>query len=114
LKRTGPETATTSSCGDALHVNGIRSSATDAAASRHTMSITIGLGSVAVAAMVVGRLSLSSRCFLSLTPTTACWRAVMRCGGALWSTVPGRRRHLRSKTRIACPILPRFAVGRAV
>jgi len=53
------------------------------------MSIMIGLGSVAVAAGVAARLPLSSRCFLSLTPTTAYWRAVKRCGGALWSTAPG-------------------------
>jgi hypothetical protein len=114
LKRTGLETSTRPSCGDARLVNAIRSSATGAAASRRTTSIMIGLRSVAVAALVAGRPSLSSPCFLSLTPTTACWRAVRHCGGALWSTASGRRRHLRSKTRIACPILPRFAVGRAV
>jgi hypothetical protein len=114
LRQTGRETATRPSCDDARLVNTIRSSATDAAASRRTMSIMIGLGSVAVAAWIAARLSLSSPCFLSLTPTTACWRAVRHCGGALWSTAPGKRRHLRSKTRIACPIPPRFAVGRAV
>ena len=114
LKLTGPEAATRPSCGDALHVNGIRSSATDAAASRRTMSITIGLGSVAVAAPVARRPSLSSRCFLSLTPITACWRAVRRCGGDLWSTAPEKRRRLRSRTLIARPILPHSAVGRTV
>ena len=114
LKQTGPGTATRLSCGDALRVNGIRSSATDAAASRHTMSITIGLRSVAVAAPVAGRLLLSFRCFLSPTRITACWRAVRRCGGDLWSTVPGKRQRLRSKTLIACPILPYFAAGQVV
>jgi len=89
LKQIGPETATRPSCGDARLVNAIRSSATGAAAGRRTTSIMIGLRSVAVAALVAGRPSLSSRCFLSITRITACWRAVMRCGGALWSTAPG-------------------------
>ena len=114
LKRTGPETATRPSCGDARLVNAIRSSATGAAASRRTTSIMIGLRSVAVAALVAERPSLSSRCFLSLTRITACWRAVMRCGGALWSTAAGKRRRLRSRTLIACPTLPHSAVGRTV
>ena len=112
-KLAGPGSATRSSCGDALHVNGIRSSATDAAASRRTMSITIGLGSVGVVAWVAERPSLSFRCSLSRTRITACWRAVMRCGGALWSTAAGKRRHPRSETVIVCPIPPLSAGGRA-
>ena len=112
-KRTGPETATRSSCGDALHVNGIRSSATDAAASRRTMSTTIGLGSAVVAAPVAGRPLLSFRCFLSPTRITACWRAVRRCVGDLWNTALGKRRRLCSKTLTGCPIPPRSAAGRA-
>jgi hypothetical protein len=113
LKRTGPQTATRTSCGDALLVNAIRSSATGGAASRRTMSIMIGLGSLAVAAPVAARPSLSSRCFLSLTPITACWRAVRHCGGAWKSTARGKRHCLVSKTRIACPIPPRSAAGPA-
>lgn len=112
LKRIGPETAT-SSCGAALHVNGIRSSATAAAASRHTMSITIGLASVAVAAQFAGRLSLSSLCFLCLTRITACWHAVRHCDGALWNSAPGKKRCLHSKTLTACRLLLQSVAGRA-
>ena len=112
MKLIGPETATRS-YGDALHVNGIRSSATAAAASRHTMSIMIGLASVAVAAQFAGRLSLSSHCFLSLTRITACWRAVRHCDGALWNTALGKTRCLHSKTLTACPMLLPSAAGRA-
>jgi len=110
-KRSGPRTARKSSCGDARFVNAIRSSAMDAAASRPTMNTTTGSGSVAVAAPVAGRPSPSSRCFLSLTLITVCWRAVRHCDGALWSTIPGKKPRLRSKTRIVCPILPRFVAG---
>src|SRR5262249_33202342 len=38
-------------------------------------------------------------------------RAVRHCDGAFWSTTPGKRPRLRLKTRIAYPILPRFAAG---
>jgi hypothetical protein len=110
-KRSGPRAAPRSFCGDVPLVNTIRSSAMDAAASRHTMSITTGLASVAVAAPVAGGPSPSSRVFRSLTRTTVCWLAVRRCGGALWSTAPGKRPRLCSKTRITCPILPHFAAG---
>ena len=112
LKLIGPETATRS-CGNALNVNGIRSSATAAAASRRTMSIMIGLVSVAVAAQFAGRPSLSSHCFLSLIRITACWRAVRHCDGALWNTAPGKTRCLHSKTRTACPMLLQSAAGQA-
>ncbi len=50
LKPTGRETTTRSSCDNAPFVNAIRSSATDAAASRRTMNATTGTGSGAVAA----------------------------------------------------------------
>jgi len=112
-KPTGPETAIRSSCGDARFVNAIRSSATDAAASRPTMSITTGSGSGAVAAPIAGRPSPSCPCFLSLTRTTACWLAVRPCDGASWRTGPGKRRRPRSKTPIVCPIPPPSAAGRA-
>ena len=81
-KRIGPRAARRSCCGDVPLVNVIRSSATDAAASRRTMNITTGLVSVAVAAPVVGGPSPFSRVFRSLTRTTVCWRAVRHCGGA--------------------------------
>jgi hypothetical protein len=82
LKLSGRRTATRS-CGDAQYVNGNRSSATDAAASRRTISIMIGLGSVAVAAPLAGRPSLFYHCLLSPIRTTACCRVVMRCGADL-------------------------------
>ena len=112
-KLTGPKSARKLSRGDALFVNAIRSSATAAAASRPTMSLTTGSGSGAVAAPIAGRPSPSSRCFLSLTRTTACWLAVRPCDGASWSTGPGKRRRPRSKTPIVCPIPPPSAAGRA-
>src|SRR6266513_4364881 len=83
----------------------------DVAESRPTMRITTGLGSVGVAALVAGRPSPFFHCFLSHTPTTVCWRAVRDCDGALWSAIPGKKPRLHSKTRIACPILPRCAAG---
>jgi hypothetical protein len=110
-KLIGPRAAPKSSCGDARFVSATRSSAMDAAASRHTMSITTGLTSVAVAAPVAGRPSPSCRGFRFLTHTTVCWLAVRRCGGTLWSTALGKRQHLRSETLIACPILLHFAAG---
>ncbi len=112
-KRSGPRVAPKLSCGDAPLVNAIPSSAMDAAASRPMMSITTGLASVAVTAPVAGRPSPSCRGFRSLTRITACWLAVRRCGGALWSTAPGKRQRLRSKTLTVCPIPPRSAAGRA-
>jgi hypothetical protein len=92
-------------------VSAIRSSVTDAAASRRTMRITTGLASVAVAAPVAGRPSPSCRGFRSLTRATACWLVVRHGGGALWSTALGKRRRLRSKTLTACPIPPRSVAG---
>jgi hypothetical protein len=65
--------------------------ATDATASKRMMSITIGLTFVAAAAPVAREPLPSCRCFLSLTRTTVCWRAVRHCGGAWWSTAPGKR-----------------------
>jgi hypothetical protein len=82
LKLSGRRTATRS-CGDALCVNGSRSSATDAAANRRTISIMIGLRSIAVAAPLAGRPSLFYHCFLSRIRITACWRVVMRSGADL-------------------------------
>jgi hypothetical protein len=75
------------------------------------MNIMTGLVSVAVAAPVVGGPSPFSRVFRSLTRTTVCWRAVKHCGGAWWSTAPGKRQRLRSQILIACPILLHFAAG---
>jgi hypothetical protein len=75
------------------------------------MSITTGLASGAVAAPLAGRPSPFCHHSLFLTRTTVCWLAVSRCGGASRSTAPGKRQCLRSKTRIACPILPHFAAG---
>jgi hypothetical protein len=65
----------------------------------------------AVAAPVAGKPSPSCHFFLLLTRTTVYWPAVRRCSGALRSTAPGKRQCLRSKTLIACPILPHFAAG---
>jgi hypothetical protein len=81
-KATGPETTTRSACRNARFVIRVRLSATAAAASRRTMSIMTGSRSVAVAARIAERPSLSCRCFLSLTRITACWHAVRHCGGA--------------------------------
>jgi hypothetical protein len=94
-------------------VNAIRSSVTDAVASRRTTNTTTRLASGAAAAPVAGRPSPSCRVFHSPTRSTACWLAVRRCGGALWSTAPGNRPRLRSKTLTACLIPPRSAAGRA-
>jgi hypothetical protein len=94
-KATGLETATRSSCGDARFVNAIGSLATDAAASRPTMSVTTGLGSDAAFALVAGRPSLCFPCSLFPTPTTACWPELRRSGDTLWSTARGKRRRLR-------------------
>ena len=102
-----------SSCDDAPFVSAIRSSATGTAASRHTMNITTGLESGAASATVAERPSLSFRCFLSLTRTTACWLAVRRSGDTLWITAPGKMRRPLSKIPIGCPIPPLSAAGRA-
>jgi len=110
-KRIGPRAAPRLFCGDAQRVKLIRSSVTDAAASKPMMSITIGLTFVAVAVPVAGRPSPSCRYFLFLTRTTVCWHAARHCGGASWSTAPGKRPCLRSKTLTACPILPHSAAG---
>jgi hypothetical protein len=110
-KPIGPQAVARLLCGGAPFVNAIRSSVTDAAASRRTMSITTGLASVAAAAPVAGRPSPSCRGFRSLTPATACWHVVRHGGGVLWSTAPGKRRRLRSKTLTECPIPPRSAAG---
>ena len=111
LKRSGRRTAT-KSCGDARYVNGSRSSATDAAASRRTISIMIGLRFAAVAARCVERPSLSCHCFLSRIRITACCRVGMRCGADLQNTAPGKKQRLCLRTRIAYPILPHCVVGR--
>src|ERR1019366_4888384 len=55
LPPTGQKTATRSSYAAVQFVNGIRSLVTDGAASRHTMSITTGFGSIADAAPIAGR-----------------------------------------------------------
>lgn len=112
-KTTGLQASPKFSFGDARFVKAIRSLATDAAASRPMMSTTTGLVSIAVVAPVAERLSPSSRCFLSLTRTTVCYRAVRHCGDTLWSIPPGKRQHLRLKIRIACPIPPHSAAGPA-
>ena len=92
-KPTGPQTAPRSSCGAAPCVSAIRSSAMAAAASRRTTNITTGSGSGGVAVLIAGGPSPFCRCFLCLTPTTACWLAVRRYGGVGRSTAPGKRRH---------------------
>jgi hypothetical protein len=107
----GPRAAPRLSCEDVRDVKLIRSSATDAAASKRMMGITIGLTFVAAAAPVAREPSPSCRCFLPLTRTTVCWHAARHCGGASSSTAPGKRHHLRSKTLTVCPILPRSAAG---
>ena len=112
LPPTGQKTATRSSYADVRFVNGIRSLVTDGAASRHTTSITIGLISAAAAVPVAGRPLPSCRGFRCLTPTTVYWLVARHCGGALRSTIPGNRPRRHSKTQTACPIPPRFAVGR--
>jgi len=113
LRPTGQKTATRSFYADARFANGIRSLVTDGAASRPTTSITTGFRSIAAAAPVVGRPSLSFRCFLFPIRITACWRAARHCGGALWSTARGRRHCPSFKTLIDCLILPLSAAGRA-
>jgi hypothetical protein len=110
-KPTGPRSAPTLSCGDVLCVRAIQSSAMGAAASRRTINITTGLGSGAATVLVATRPSLSSRPFLSLTRTIACWLVAKPCGGALRSIALGKRRRLRSKTRIACPTPPQSGAG---
>jgi hypothetical protein len=91
LPPTGQKTATRSSYAAVQFVNGIRSLVTDGAASRHTMSITTGFGSIADAAPIAGRPLPSFRCFLFLTRISVCGRVARRCCGALRSTVRGRR-----------------------
>jgi hypothetical protein len=103
-KRNGLATAARSCCGDARSASAIRSSAMDAAASRPTISITIGLASGVVAAPIAGRRSPSCRGFHSLPPITVCWRVVRPCGGALSSTAPGKRQCPRLRVRTGCPI----------
>jgi len=110
-KGNGPRAAPRLFCGDVPLAKSIRSSATDAAASRRTMNTTTGLTSVAVAAPVAGKPSPFSRFFLRLIRITVCWRAVRLCGGALWSTAPGKRHHRCSRTLTVCLILPHFAAG---
>ena len=110
-KPTGPRSAPPLSCGDVLSVSAIQSSAMGAAASRRTINITTGLGSGAVTALGATRPSLSSRRFLCLTRTIACWLVAKPCGGAWRSTALGKRRRLRSKTPIAYPTPPRSAAG---
>ena len=95
-KPTGPRSAPPLSCGDVLFVSAIQSSAMGAAASRRTINITTGLGSGAVTALGATRPSLSSRRFLCLTRTIACWLVAKPCGGAWRSTALGKRRRLIS------------------
>jgi hypothetical protein len=109
--RIGLKSAPTSSCDDVPFVSAIRSPVTGDVASRRTMRITTGSQSVAVTVGVAGKPSPFCRRFPSLTPTTACSLDVRPYGGALKNTAPGKRRHLRSKTRIACLIPPPSAVG---
>ena len=111
-KPSGPPAVPMPFCGNAPFVSAIRSSAMDAAASRHTTRITTGLTSAVAAAPVAGRPSPSCRGFRCLTRITACWLVARHCGGALWITTLGNRPRRLSKTRIACPIRPRSAVGR--
>jgi hypothetical protein len=40
-------------------------------------------------------------------------KAITACGDTLWNIAPGKRRPLRSKTSIPCPIRPRSAAGLA-
>jgi hypothetical protein len=112
-KPIGPEIATRSSCGNVLCVSAIPLSVTGDAVSRPTMSIMIGLGFVAVTVLVAERPSPSSRCFLCLTRSTACWRGCRHCGGAFGSTAPGNKPRLRSRTLIVCLIPPPSVAGRA-
>jgi hypothetical protein len=112
-KPIGPATARRSFCGDALFANAIRSSVTDAAASRRTMNITTGLRSGAASATVAGRPSPSCPCFLFPTRITVCWLAFRRCGDACWNTALGKRRRPRSRIPIGRPIPPPSAAGRA-
>ena len=78
----------------------------NAAASRRTISITTGFGnSVAVAAPVAYTFTFLPG-FRSLTRATAYWLVVRHGGGVWWSTAPGKRQGLRSKTLIGCPIPP--------
>ena len=104
------------SCAEAIlrrypFANAIRSSVTDAAASRRTMSITTGLASVAVPVLVAGRPSPSRRGFHSLTRATARWLVVRHYGGVLWSTAAGKRRGPRSKTLIGARPLHAPSLG---
>src|SRR5215470_16397501 len=64
-----------------LYVNETRSSATGAAPSKRTMSITIGLESAAGVVLFAGRPSPCSRCSRSLIRITVCWRAVRHYAG---------------------------------
>jgi len=82
-KTTGRATAGRSCCADARFVSANRLSVTVAAASRHTMNTTTGLGSDGGFASVVGGPSPSSRCSLFHIPITACWLALRRSGDVL-------------------------------
>lgn len=107
----GPRTATRSSYADARFANRTRSSATVDAASRRTMSITIGSEFAGAAVSVAEGPSPFCRCFLCPTRTTACWRAARRCCGALWSAVRGRRPRRSSRMLTASRIPLRCAAG---
>jgi hypothetical protein len=80
---------------------------------KQAINITTGLASGAATAPAAVRALLSSRRFLSLTPTIACWLVAKPCGGALRSTALGKRRRLRSRTLMASPIPPHSAAGPA-
>jgi len=73
-------------CGNAPFVNAIPSSVTDAAASKHTMSITTGLASVAVAAPVAEDLHIPAGAFSplhALQPAGSLSGMAAACCGAL-------------------------------
>ena len=114
LLRAGPTTATRSSYACVRSVSVIRLLGTVIAASRRTTSITTGLGFGVAAVSSAGGPSPSCRCFHSLTPITAWWRAATHCCGALWSTVRGKAQCRSSRMRIVCRIPRPFAAGRRV
>jgi hypothetical protein len=70
----------------------------DAAASKRTMNTTIGSASVRSLPWLRKDLHLPAVGFRFPTRITACWLAVRRYGGALWSTAPGKKQSLRSRS----------------
>ena len=100
LQPAGQKTATGSFYASVRFVNEIRLSVMAGAASRLTMSITTGSGSIAAAVPIAGRPSPSFRCSLFLTRITAYWRAARHCCCAMWRAVAGTRRCRSSRTLI--------------